>query len=219
MDIVSNKKISTSSVAHALNYPIYKSIFYQCFLKLVNLLFCSISFLPLLVLIPVISIINKLTDPGPLFYWQDRIGLNGKVFRILKFRTMKVDAEVNGPQWTKLSDNRITWFGRILRESHLDELPQCYNILMGQMNLIGPRPERPVFAKRLTKKIPNYNQRHLIKPGLTGWAQIHQMYSASVDETSTKLDYDLYYLIHRNWILDLYIMARTMGLVVNFRGR
>jgi len=132
---------------------------------------------------------------------------------------MKTDAESNGPQWTQPFDNRITWFGKILRESHLDELPQCYNILIGEMSLIGPRPERPVFTEVLAKEFPDYHRRHFIKPGITGWAQINQMYSASVTESGEKLRYDLAYIKNRGYWVDVKILIRTVLLVIGFRGR
>jgi len=212
--------------AHRANELWYKqvgdysnSIVYSAFRRLVDLIICCIAIIPLLLLIPFVWFCNLFTSPGPIFYWQNRVGLNGAVFKILKLRTMRIDAEMKGISFTSKNDPRITWLGKWLRKSHLDELPQVYNILLGDMTLIGPRPERPEFTKELEKELADYQLRHLIKPGITGWAQIHQMYSANMEETAIKLDYDLYYLIHQNWLLDIYIMLRTAMLVFTFRGR
>lgn len=199
--------------------PVGKSSTYTIFSRTIDLLLCSLALLPLAFVLVSTWLINLLSSPGPLFYWQTRVGLNGTEFKILKLRSMKVDAEKGGAVWAKENDPRITWIGKWLRMTHLDELPQIYNVFLGQMSIIGPRPERPEFTKLLLDELPNYQFRYLMKPGVTGWAQIHQMYSASVEESSSKLDYDLYYLIHRNWMLDIYILVRTLVLVLNLRGR
>jgi len=155
---------------------------------------------------------------GKLFYKQSRVGLDGKTFDIFKFRTMISNAESGVPVWTKKDDPRITKVGRMLRKTHLDELPQILNILKGDMSLIGPRPERPEFVKRFEKQLPNYHLRHNIKPGITGWAQVNQMYSAGVESTKIKLEYDLYYLNHRNLKLDLHILFKTIKVMVSLKG-
>jgi lipopolysaccharide/colanic/teichoic acid biosynthesis glycosyltransferase len=139
---------------------------------------------------------------------------------VIKFRTMMADAEADGlARWTELDDERITSVGRILRRARLDELPQCLNVLRGEMSLVGPRPERPEFIAELEKEIPFYRARLLVKPGLTGWAQINFGYGSSIPEAAIKLQYDLYYIKHRSLWLDVYILFRTLAVVVGFRGR
>jgi len=174
--------------------------------------FLSIFFgLISLIFYPLIILAIKLDSPGPAFYQQKRVGKNNKIFKIIKFRTMITEAEKNGPQWAKENDSRITKVGKLLRRFHLDELPQLLNILKGEMSFIGPRPERPEFVEELVKKIPHYHLRHLIKPGLTGWAQINYPYGSSVEDTEKKLYYDLYYLKNRSLILDLEIFLKTLA--------
>jgi len=160
---------------------------------------------------PVIACLIRLSDAGPAIYKQRRIGLHGREFTIYKFRTMRSDAEVGGARWADAADPRVTGIGRILRKTRLDELPQLWNILRGDMSLVGPRPERPEFVELLCKRVPHYRQRHLVKPGLTGWAQIHYGYGASVEDSHRKLCFDLYYLKHRSIDLDTAILIRTLG--------
>jgi exopolysaccharide biosynthesis polyprenyl glycosylphosphotransferase len=164
---------------------------------------------------PLIMGLIKLESPGAALYSQPRVGLNGRVFNIYKFRTMTADAERHGAQWAVRNDRRVTRFGRFLRKTRIDEVPQFWNILRGDMSIVGPRPERPEFVDRLANEIPNYRQRHLIKPGLTGWAQINYRYGASVDDAQRKLCFDLYYLKHRALELDLGIIIRTVGTFVS----
>src|SRR5262249_52563196 len=140
-----------------------------------------------------------------------RVGLYGKDFKILKFRTMRTDAESGGAQWAKKNDPRATLLGRILRKSRLDEIPQLWNILLGEMSFVGPRPERPEFVLQLEQQIPFYRYRHLIKPGLTGWAQINYPYGASVEDARNKLSFDLYYLKRASVYLDIVITLKTVG--------
>jgi sugar transferase (PEP-CTERM system associated) len=160
---------------------------------------------------PLIALVIKLNDGGPVFYAQDRVGHNGKVFRLYKFRTMQPDAERGKSVWACKGDPRVTRVGRFLRRSRLDELPQLYNILVGEMSIVGPRPERPDIVQELCAKIPYYAERHLVKPGLTGWAQINFRYGASVEDSKQKLQFDLYYLKHMSFELDLTILFRTLG--------
>jgi len=160
---------------------------------------------------PLIALLIRLDSRGPAFYQQVRAGLHGRPFTICKFRTMYVDAERNGARWAEKNDRRVTRVGRLLRQSRLDELPQLWNILRGEMSLVGPRPERPEFVQKLAELIPHYRQRHLIKPGLTGWAQIHCGYGATVADAHRKLCYDLYYLKHRSIDFDAAIIIRTIG--------
>jgi len=160
---------------------------------------------------PLIMLLIKLDSRGPALYRQVRLGRHGRCFTMYKFRTMRVDAEKDGARWAKQNDDRVTRVGRWLRRTRLDELPQLLNILRGDMSLVGPRPERPEFAHRLEQLVPHYRLRYLVKPGLTGWAQIHYGYGGSVADAYRKLCYDLYYLKHRSVELDLVILIRTLG--------
>ncbi len=183
----------------------------------------TISGLGLLFFMPIfmvlIGLLNQLFNRGPLFYTQKRIGQNSKEFTIYKFRTMAVDAEKHGPKYTTKHDSRITWFGRLLRRLRIDEFPQLLNILKGEMNIIGPRPERPEFVKDLSEQIPFYDVRHVIKPGLTGWAQVNHNYGTSKDDALIKLQYDLYYIKNRSVFLDLSIYIKTLSTVLFMRGQ
>jgi sugar transferase (PEP-CTERM system associated) len=161
----------------------------------------------------------KLTSPGPVFYSQRRVGKNGRVFIIRKFRSMRVDAEAeSGAVWASAHDRRVTAVGRLLRTMRLDELPQLWNVLMDDMSMVGPRPERPEFVGDLTREIQFYAQRHVVKPGLTGWAQISYPYGSSVADAQQKLQYDLYYLKHMSLALDMFILAATLKTVVARTG-
>jgi sugar transferase (PEP-CTERM system associated) len=161
----------------------------------------------------------KLSSSGPVFYHQERVGLAGRVFTVHKFRTMQQDAEARtGPMWSQKNDARITSVGRFLRRTRLDELPQLWNVLRGEMSLVGPRPERPKFVEQLTAEIPFYGQRHVVKPGLTGWAQVRYTYGASVEDAIEKLQYDLYYIKNLSIALDLVIIIDTIKTVVLRRG-
>lgn len=151
----------------------------------------------------------KFSDGGSVFYTQERMGKNGTLFSIIKFRTMWVDAESNGPAWATKQDARVTAVGRILRKTHLDELPQLLNVLRGDLSLVGPRPERPVFVDLLEAEIPYYHVRHFIKPGITGWAQIKFRYARSVVDSQMKFEYDLYYIKNRSFLFDILILLKT----------
>ena len=195
------------------------SLAYRVFRQFINWAFVTAGAMLLAILLPIVWLANLFTSRGPLFYWQTRIGKDKQQFQMLKLRTMVVDAEVAVPQWAEEDDPRVTKIGRILRKTHLDELPQIYNILRGHMNLIGPRPERPEFTTLLAQQLPRYHERHTLKPGLTGWAQIHQNYSASLEEAAVKLGYDLEYVQQRNWQLDLVILAHTARISAGLNGR
>ena len=161
----------------------------------------------------------RLTSAGPALYHQERVGLNGRVFTVHKFRTMRTDAESEtGPVWAQTNDQRITPLGRILRRTRLDEVPQLWNVLKGDMSLVGPRPERPTFVDQLTQTIPFYGQRHVVKPGVTGWAQIRYTYGASIEDAVEKLQYDLYYIKNMSIALDLVILIETVKTVILRRG-
>jgi exopolysaccharide biosynthesis polyprenyl glycosylphosphotransferase len=159
-----------------------------------------------------------LEDHGPVFYGQLRSGLDGLPFQVWKLRSMRVNAEGSGAQWSGRGDPRITRIGRLLRVTRLDELPQLWAVLRGQMSLIGPRPERPEIEQELEQQIPHYRLRHLIRPGLSGWAQVNYPYGASLEDSANKLSYDLYYLRNFSFWLDLLILLKTMRLVFNARG-
>jgi sugar transferase (PEP-CTERM system associated) len=167
----------------------------------------------------VMAAVIKAGSRGPVLYHQERVGLNGRVFTVHKFRTMQRNAEIGtGPVWSGPNDQRITKVGRFLRRMRLDELPQLWNILKGDMSLVGPRPERPEFVEYLTAQIPYYGQRHVLKPGLTGWAQIRYTYAASVEDAVEKLQYDLYYIKNLSFGLDVVILLETIKTVLLRRG-
>ena len=169
--------------------------------------------------IPFIILAVKLSSRGPILFSQQRVGRYGKVFRLYKFRTMCADAErQSGAVWAQQNDPRITSVGKFLRKTRLDELPQLWNVLNGDMAFVGPRPERPEFVKWLSDSIPYYNLRHMVRPGLTGWAQVRYRYGASLEDTKQKLEYDLYYIKHISVLLDLLIIFETMKTVVLGRG-
>jgi len=170
----------------------------------------------LVILAPVFAVIGiliKLDSPGPVFYRQMRVGLRGQPFMIWKFRSMRQDAENQGPRWATLEDPRVTRIGRWLRKWRIDELPQLINVLVGDMSLVGPRPERPVFVQELRDKIPYYDLRHTVRPGLTGWAQIRFRYGASPEDAHVKLQYDLYYVKNLSLALDTRILMETIWVV------
>jgi lipopolysaccharide/colanic/teichoic acid biosynthesis glycosyltransferase len=179
----------------------------------------SLVLLPLsapLLLIAVLLI--KVETPGPALYRQERLGLNNARFVMLKLRTMHVNAEAAGPRWAAMRDPRVTRVGRWLRLTHIDELPQFFNVLAGTMSVIGPRPERPHFVEHLVSVIPRYDERVSVKPGITGWAQVNYPYGASVQDASKKLAFDLYYLENRTFALDLRILLATVRNVLTQNG-
>jgi lipopolysaccharide/colanic/teichoic acid biosynthesis glycosyltransferase len=157
-------------------------------------------------------------SPGPVFYRQRRVGKGGRIFHVVKFRTMRQDAEAGGPQWAGANDPRITRVGWFLRSSRLDEIPQLWCVLKGDMAFVGPRPERPEFVESLTKEIPFYGVRHMVRPGLTGWAQIKYKYGSTVADAREKLQYDLFYIKNASIGLDLLIMFQTIKTVLLRRG-
>ena len=170
-------------------------------------------------LMAIIAVLVRLSSPGPVLYHQNRVGQHGRVFTVHKFRTMRSDAEAGtGAVWARKDDPRITPLGGILRRTRLDELPQLWNILIGDMSVVGPRPERPEFVRQLTEAIPYYGQRHVVRPGLTGWAQVRYTYGASVEDALMKLQYDLFYIKNMSLSLDLFVIASTIKTVVLQRG-
>jgi exopolysaccharide biosynthesis polyprenyl glycosylphosphotransferase len=166
----------------------------------------------------VAALLIRLEDGGPIFYSQQRSGFNGQPFRVWKLRTMVVDSERSGAQWVSAGDSRITAIGTVLRLTRIDELPQLWSVVTGEMSLIGPRPERPEFEQMLEEQIPHYRVRHAIRPGLSGWAQVNYPYGASIEDSANKLSYDLYYLRNFSFWLDLLILFKTMRLVLNAQG-
>ena len=192
------------------------------FIVVRRLLSIVISLLGLIIsapLWPLVMLLVKLDSPGPMFYTQRRVGKAGRVFYVIKFRTMRQDAEAaNGPQWAGKNDPRITRVGRFLRSSRLDEIPQLWCVLKGDMAFVGPRPERPEFVESLTKEIPYYGVRHMVRPGLTGWAQIKYGYGSTVQDALEKLQYDLFYIKNASIGLDLLIMFQTIKTVLLRRG-
>jgi sugar transferase (PEP-CTERM system associated) len=170
-------------------------------------------------LMALVAAAVKFTSPGPIVYRQQRVGQHGRVFTVLKFRSMRQNAEAQtGAVWATQNDSRVTPIGRFLRRSRLDELPQLFNVLKGDMSLVGPRPERPEFVTQLTQKIPFYGQRHVIRPGLTGWAQVRYTYGSSVEDAMEKLQYDLFYIKNLSIALDLFIIFSTVKTVILRRG-
>jgi sugar transferase (PEP-CTERM system associated) len=164
------------------------------------------------------AILIKLESPGPVLYKQERVGKNGRPFVLMKFRSMGVDAEKEGPVWASNGDDRATRVGRVIRKIRVDEIPQFWNILRGEMSFVGPRPERPHFVSQLAEEIPYYEQRHLIAPGLTGWAQIKYPYGASIEDARQKLQYDLYYVKNQSLVLDAIILFETIKIILFGRG-
>lgn len=175
-----------------------------------DLVYSTLILLAALPVLPVIALLVKLDTPGPVLYRQKRVGLDGSIFEIYKFRSMRVDAEADGKaRWAQQADDRITRFGHILRRSRLDELPQLFNVLKGDMSMVGPRPERPEFIDELAAAMSLYPKRHSVRPGITGWAQINYPYGASIDDAREKLEYDLYYVKNYSLFLDLVTIVQT----------
>lgn len=203
-------------------FPFSRNNQNQLYLLVSRLIDISFSLIGLsfgLVFLPLIIIGNIIGNRGKLFYTQERIGKNGKVFNILKYRTMVKNAEANGAVFTIINDSRITPFGKFMRKTRLDEFPQFINILKGDMSIIGPRPERPVFVQEIAEVMPFYETRHIIKPGLTGWAQVNYSYGDSIADSLVKLQYDLYYIKHRSIFLDINIFVKTFSTVLFYRGQ
>ncbi len=211
-----------------LDYNFYKQInfsknndnrFYLFGQRVFDIVISIIGFSLFLVILPLLFVGNLLGNRGPLFYVQERVGFKGKSFKIYKLRSMVKNAEKDGAVWAQKNDKRITAFGKFLRNTRLDEFPQFINILKGDMSVIGPRPERPEFVSDLEEKIPFYAIRHVVRPGLTGWAQVNYPYASSLEEQETKLRYDLYYIKERTSFLDFKILIKTISTVLFMRGQ
>jgi exopolysaccharide biosynthesis polyprenyl glycosylphosphotransferase len=182
----------------------------------------TVSLLILIVTLPLnilVAILIKLDSRGPILFKQDRIGMNNKEFKIYKFRSMFLDAEKNtGPVWSKKDDPRVTRVGKILRQLRIDEIPQFFNVLKGEMSLVGPRPERPYFVEMLAEKLPYYKRRLKVRPGITGWAQVKHKYDESIEDVKVKLRYDLFYIENMSLRMDIKILARTILVVIFGKG-
>ncbi|CAM3615214.1 glycosyl transferase family protein [Flavobacterium saliperosum S13] len=203
-------------------FPFSRSNQNKLYLYAIRLFDIVVSVIGLLVgvlFLPLLFIGNLLGNKGPLFYTQERVGKNGIPFKIYKFRSMVTNAEANGAVFAAANDSRVTPFGKFLRKSRIDEFPQFINILKGDMAVIGPRPERPVFVQQIAEIMPFYQTRHVIKPGLTGWAQVKHAYGETIDDSLIKLQYDLYYIKHRSLFLDVNIIVKTLSTVLFFRGQ
>jgi exopolysaccharide biosynthesis polyprenyl glycosylphosphotransferase len=200
-----------------LTRPVARSN-YAPFKRVVDVVLVAVTSPFWIPLCAVVWAVVRLDSGGPAIYRQTRVGKNGKQFMLLKFRTMTTDAEENGPQFASVDDPRLTRVGRFLRRSRLDEIPQLWNVLKGELALVGPRPERPVFVDEFSREIPFYAGRHLVRPGITGWAQIHRGYGSGADDALDKLTYDLFYVKHSSFWLDLQILGRTMWTVLTGAG-
>lgn len=166
----------------------------------------------------ITALLIRLESPGPVLYRQERTGERGEPFFIIKFRSMRQDAERDGAVWASKNDARVTRIGGFIRKVRIDEIPQMWNVLLGQMSFVGPRPERPVFVEELAKKLPYYSLRHAAKPGITGWAQVCYPYGASEEDALRKLEYDLYYIKHQSFFIDLLIIFWTIKTVLFQKG-
>lgn len=186
--------------------------------RIFDLILASAFFIVLWPFMLLTAIAVKLESPGAVLYHQVRVGLNGRHFRIYKFRSMRQDAEKNGAVWAQKNDARVTKVGAFIRNTRLDELPQLYNVLAGSMSFVGPRPERPEFVTELSQQIPFYDTRHKVKPGLMGWAQLKYPYGASVEDAKNKLQYDLYYTKNHSFLMDMLIMIQTVEIILLGKG-
>jgi exopolysaccharide biosynthesis polyprenyl glycosylphosphotransferase len=193
--------------------------FWPFFKRTMDILISGMGLIILILLLPILALAIYIDSPGPIFYTQERVGKGGRIFRLFKFRSMIPNAEASGAVWAEENDPRVTRVGRFLRRTMMDELPQLINVFRGEMSIVGPRPERPIFAHQLADQIPFYRARHAVKPGMAGWALINYGYSSSVRDALVKLQYDLYYIKHQSIYLDLLILARTIGAMISFKGR
>ncbi|MEH7451104.1 MULTISPECIES: sugar transferase [Bacillaceae] len=192
-----------------------KSIFYSFIKRTLDVVFASLAFVISLPFVLFFIALIKIDSPGPALFIQERVGLNGKIFNIYKLRTMRMDAEINGPQWASTDDPRITKLGHFLRKTRIDELPQFVNVLRGDMSLVGPRPERAFFLVKFNHEVPGFTNRLTVKPGLTGWAQVNGGYELTPKE---KLVLDLHYIEHQSIMLDIRIMFKTIKVVLTGEG-
>jgi len=197
-----------------------RSTFWYSLRRVFNVVLALFGLILTLPVMLLAAIAIRLDSRGPILYLQDRIGQHGRVFRIIKFRSMRIDAEGDGhPQWAQTDDPRVTRVGRFMRKTRIDEIPQFINILRGEMSFVGPRAERPFFVEQLMQKIPYYEQRHLVEPGLTGWAQVNYGYGSSVEDAVQKLQYDLYYIKNVSLLFDIWIILKSIRIVLFGYGR
>jgi exopolysaccharide biosynthesis polyprenyl glycosylphosphotransferase len=199
--------------------PLRRRRIYAAIKRITDLLAGLLGSLLVCLLVPLVALLVRMDDGGPVFFRQERIGRRGRPFMIWKFRTMRVDAEADGPVWAAQNDARVTRVGRVLRRTRLDELPQFFNVLSGQMALVGPRPERPAFVRLLERTVPFYDRRHLLRPGITGWATVRFGYGDSITDKWRSHEYDLYYLKRRSPLLDMEILARTVVVMLLRKGQ
>jgi exopolysaccharide biosynthesis polyprenyl glycosylphosphotransferase len=194
--------------------------FYELFKRFLDIIGGLIGVILLSIMLPFVALAIYLDSGNPIFYSQVRMGKGGQLYKIIKFRTMRQDAEIDGqPQWAEENDVRATRVGKLLRKTHLDEFPQFINVLRGEMSLVGPRAERPELVAWFQQHVPFYRARLMVKPGITGWAQVNQEYASTIDETIEKLEYDLYYIKHRNLVMDFRVLMRTPNMIFGFKGR
>jgi exopolysaccharide biosynthesis polyprenyl glycosylphosphotransferase len=201
------------------NRPLRARRTYAAIKRVTDIVAGLIGSLLVCLIVPIIALLISLDDGGPVFFRQERIGRGRRPFLIWKFRTMREDAELDGPAWAVPNDARVTRIGRLLRRTRLDELPQFFNVLKGDMALVGPRPERPEFVRLLERAVPFYQRRHLMRPGITGWATVRFGYGDSITDKWRSHEYDLYYLKHRSPLLDLEILARTVVVMLLRKGQ
>ena len=200
-------------------FEIYYNSFNLKAKRILDIIFALLIGVCVIPIMIIAAIIIKLESKGPIFFIQERIGEGNKPFKIVKFRSMTTDAEKDGPKWATKNDNRVTKFGKFMRLTRVDELPQLWNVLRGEMSFVGPRPEREFFIKQLEKEIMYYNLRHTVKPGLTGWAQVMYPYGASIEDAYRKLQYDLYYIKNHDILFDMKILLKTVTIVIFGKGR
>jgi exopolysaccharide biosynthesis polyprenyl glycosylphosphotransferase len=194
------------------------SRFHRVLKRVVDIILSLVGLVLSIVPMAITALVIWLESGRPVLYRQERVGQHGRVFTLFKFRSMRVDAEGATPVWAREGDSRVTTFGRFIRLTRLDELPQFWNVLRGDMSFVGPRPERPYFVEMLSQEIPFYHERHAVKPGLTGWAQVKYRYGASIEDATEKLRYDLYYVKHLSVVFDLTIVFDTVKVIVSGKG-
>ena len=199
-------------------FDLLQARFFRRVKRLADLLLASVGLVLALPLMLLAGVAIRLTSPGPVLFRQRRVGWMGQPFELLKFRSMQMEAEREGPQWAAVDDPRVTAVGKILRKTHFDELPQMINVLRGQMSFVGPRPERPEFVGLLNDSISFYHLRHYVLPGITGWAQVNYPYGASLEDARRKLQYDLYYMCNASPLLDLRTLLRTARVALFRQG-
>ena len=213
------KNIDENWFLNGSGFNILHNVIQKKIKRLFDITLALLIFILTLPIMLLSIIIIKLESHGPALFKQERVGLGDQEFTIYKFRSMRNDAEKDGAKWAQKNDSRVTKFGNFMRKTRIDELPQLWNVLKGDMSFVGPRPERQVFIDDLEKEIPFYNLRHCVKPGLTGWAQVMYPYGASIEDSLRKLEYDLYYIKHQNFIMDIFIFFKTVKTVLFGKGR